>query len=200
MRADEVDLLIVPGWANSDPDHWQSRWEGRLKTARRVIMPDFDRPALADWVDALVAATQAATRPVVFVAHSCGVLAVAQAAPQFRRSVIGAMLVAPPDLGDNPHVGAFLRRAGSGVAAPVGFDEAPKERLPFPSLVIASRNDPFCAFARAEEMARDWGSAFVDAGEAGHLNAEAGYGPWPEGALRLASFLKSLAPEIKTVH
>ncbi|HYD14828.1 MAG TPA: alpha/beta hydrolase, partial [Hyphomicrobium sp.] len=36
MKTSDVDILIVPGWSSSGPDHWQSRWERTLKTARRV--------------------------------------------------------------------------------------------------------------------------------------------------------------------
>ena len=53
--------------------------------------------------------------------------------------------------------------------------------LPFPTIVAASRNDPFVAFRRALDMARSWGAELVDIGEAGHINSSAGYGEWPEG-------------------
>ena len=34
MKTADVDILIVPGWQDSGPDHWQSRWERSLKTAK----------------------------------------------------------------------------------------------------------------------------------------------------------------------
>ena len=58
------------------------------------------------------------------------------------------------------------------------FGPYPRDPLPFPSIVIASRNDPFCDFDVAEDIAAAWGSLFIDAGQAGHLNSESGYGPW----------------------
>ena len=193
MRISDVDLLIVPGWMNSSPDHWQSRWEAKLSTARRVAMPDFDRPVLNDWVGALISAVRIATRPVVFVAHSCGATAIAHAAPHLPADkVIGAMLVTPPDRLSGPAINAFILEHGNGVRAPQGFDPAPLQSLPFPSLLVASRNDPFCSFDRAEELAAAWKSTFIDAGEAGHINAASGYGPWPDGALRLANFMQGL--------
>ena len=67
-----------------------------------------------------------------------------------------------------------------------------REPLPFPSIVIASRNDPFCAFEVAEDIAGAWGSLFIDAGETGHLNADSGFGPWPEGSMTFAKFLTDL--------
>jgi hypothetical protein len=31
------------------------------------------------------------------------------------------------------------------------------------------------------DLADDWGAALVDLGDAGHVNADSGFGPWPEG-------------------
>src|SRR6185312_8314718 len=99
MRTSEIDILIVPGWTNSGPDHWQSRWQRHFKTARRVEQADWDRPLCADWVARLLAAIAATTRPAVIVAHSCGITAVARAAPSLAPGkVAGAFLVAPADL------------------------------------------------------------------------------------------------------
>jgi hypothetical protein len=194
MRTSDVDLLITPGWDDSDADHWQSRWAAKLSTARRIAMPDFARPDCAAWADAIVGAATTAVRPAVFIGHSCGALAIAHAAPKLSFfNVIGAMLVAPPAPLKGAAVDAFVEASGGRCAAPIGFHPAPSERLPFPSVLIASRSDPFCPFEQSEVYARDWGSKLVDAGEAGHINSEAGYGPWPDGAMKLAAFLKSLA-------
>ncbi|MBY0421079.1 MAG: alpha/beta hydrolase [Parvularculaceae bacterium] len=192
MKAEDVDFVIVPGWTDSGPDHWQTRWETRLKTARRAPIPDYDKPERDAWVRAIVASANAASRPVFCVAHSLGCIAVAHAADALKGRVVGAMLVAAPDLGAPEVVDAFLAEAGEGVERPRGFDPTPLAALPFPSLLVASRNDPFCAFSRAEALADAWGSTLVDAGEAGHIHTAAGYGPWPEGAMRLGAFLKSL--------
>ena len=193
MRISDVDLLIVPGWTNSDADHWQSRWESKLSTSRRVMMPDFDRPVCEDWVNALVVSVAMGTRPVFLIAHSCGVTAVAHAAPLLPKNrIAGAMLVAPPDVLEGPAVDAFIRANEPGIAAPKGFDPTPLAPLGFSSMVIASRSDPFCSFTRAAEFARAWGATLIDAGDAGHINTTSGYGPWPDGVLRLAAFLHNL--------
>lgn len=193
MKAEEVDFVFVPGWTNSGPDHWQSRWEGRIRTARRAPIADYDKPDKDAWVDAIVAAAAQSTRPVFLVAHSLGCLAVAHAADEVKGRVIGAMLVAVPDAAETAAFERYRKEAGEGVALPRGFDPTPTAPLPFPSLLVASRNDPFCAFERAEALAVAWGSTLIDAGEAGHIHTAAGYGPWPEGAMRLGVFLKSLA-------
>lgn len=182
MKAKEADILIVPGYTNSGPDHWQSRWEAKLSTARRVEQDAWSKPVLSDWKARLVAAVNAAERPVVLVAHSLGVATAVQAVGEFEKPVVGAFFVAPPDVA-NPEVRPRHLMT---------FGPYPRDPLPFPSITVASRNDPFCAFDVAEDIAGAWGSLFIDAGEAGHLNAEAGFGPWPEGTLTFAKFVSQI--------
>lgn len=45
------------------------------------------------------------------------------------------------------------------------------------SVVIASENDPWLTFPDAEAMAARWRSTFVNLGEAGHVNVDAGAVP-----------------------
>jgi predicted alpha/beta hydrolase family esterase len=182
MRTADADILLVPGLGGSGPDHWQSRWDAKLPTARFVAQSDFDRPDLKAWRERLIEEISRAERPVVLVAHSLGVLAVAHAAPLLRDlGVRGAFLVAPP----SPEVVATL---------PVDpdFAAAPMEPLPFPSLIVASRDDPYAPYAESERLAGTLGAELADAGNSGHINAESGHGPWPEGLMRFAGFMKGL--------
>jgi uncharacterized protein len=119
------------------------------------------------------------TRPVILMAHSLGVLAVVHAAPHLPKSVKGAFLVAP--LSET----AVLDIADIDIK----FAHVPRDPLPFPSVLIASNSDLLCPILEAEEWAYAWGSAFTDAGDAGHLDMDSGHGPWPEGLMRFASFL-----------
>ena len=95
-------VLIVPGLNNSGPDHWQSRWERQRGDGQRVDLGMWERPHRNTWVNKLNLAIRAADRPVILVAHSLGCLAVAWWAqleqPQPGGPVIGALLVAPPDV------------------------------------------------------------------------------------------------------
>lgn len=187
MRSTDVDILIVPGWGNSGPDHWQTRWQDKLSTARRVEQPDWEKPDRDIWVNNVIAAANAAPRPVVLLAHSIGVAAAVHAAGRLSpHRVIGAFLVAPPSE-------AFA----SGEAALATFAPYPKERLPFPSVLVASRNDLICDFDAATILAVTWGARLADAGEAGHINTASGHGPWPEGIMRFAGFLKGLSAPAK---
>jgi predicted alpha/beta hydrolase family esterase len=130
---------------------------------------------------AIVEACERAERPVVLVAHSLGVTTVAHAAPHLPPGVVrGAFLVAPPaDEG--------LIAAGVSEFAPT-----PSAPLPFESLLVASRNDPYGPYSFAETKALQWGSRLATAGEAGHINADSGHGPWPEGLLQFAGFIRGL--------
>ena len=182
MKVKDADILIIPGYTNSGPGHWQSRWQDRLSTARRVEQAEWSKPVRDDWVANVVQAIDQSERPVVLVAHSLGVPTAIHAAREAARPVAGAFFVAPPDVA-NPAIRPKHLMT---------FGPYPREKLVFPSMTIASRNDPFCPFEVAQDIAGAWGSLFIDAGEAGHISAESGHGPWPEGSMTFANFLTRL--------
>lgn len=192
MKTSDVDILIVPGWSSSGPDHWQSRWEHALKTARRVEQDNWIAPDREAWVGRIIETVVQSSRPVVLVAHSLGVAAVAHMAQRIPKGFLsGAFLVAPADV-DNADAwpateGLHLNPGAS------GFAPLPLDPLPFPSVMIASSNDPYCGLDRARALAEAWGSTLVEAGDAGHINGASGHGPWPEGVLRFGAFLSTLA-------
>lgn len=162
-------VLIVPGYLNSGPGHWQSLWEASMG-AMRVEMPNWAFPRRSAWVEALDQAIAKAGEPPILVAHSLGCLAVAHWAREGSHEVVGALLVAPSDA------------ERSDAPDPIrGFAPIPKSRLPFPSLLVAAEDDPWLAPARAKDLARFWGSRLRMLPTGGHLNQESGYGPWPAG-------------------
>lgn len=182
-RAVDVDILMVPGWTNSGPEHWQSRWEQRLSSARRVEQPDWARPRKDVWVANIVKAVDAARQPVVLVAHSLGVIACLHALPFVKPGdVIGAFLVAP--------IGETTIETEEAIDH--AFLPIPRGRISVPAVVVASHDDPHAPFLTSEELAYGWGAELVDAGHAGHINTASGYGPWPEGLMKFAGFLQKL--------
>lgn len=182
MKAKDADILIVPGYGNSGPHHWQTRWQSRIPSARRVEQTNWLKPVLEEWVETLVRSANKAEKPIVLVGHSLGVPTIIHAIPQIRAKIAGAFLVAPPDVADpNIRPKHFMT-----------FGPYPRERLPFPTLLVASRNDHYGTYEAAEELAEAWGALLLDAGEAGHINTDAGYGPWPEGSLAFAHFMAKL--------
>jgi predicted alpha/beta hydrolase family esterase len=171
---DRPTVLILPGWKGSGPGHWQTIWQRARPELRRVEQASWTEPVLGDWADALEKAVRAAPAPVLLVAHSlaCALVAHWARAGSVAR-VAGALLVAPADV-DDPSLGT-----------PRTFSPMPLERLPFPSWIVGSRDDPFAAFERAEAFAAAWGGQLLDAGRSGHVNVESGHGPWPRGATLL---------------
>src|ERR1700712_5683249 len=167
-------ILTVPGLGGSGPSHWQSLWEQSRPDTVRVELGMWNTPHRNAWVTKLDQAIRSAQAPVILAAHSLGCLAVAWWAELTRQPyawpVAGALLVAPADV-DRPEAQAEL----------AGFGPTPISPLPFPSIVVASSDDPWIAIERAHSLAVGWGSHFVDAGAQGHLNAASGIGWGAEG-------------------
>lgn len=182
-------ILLVPGLFGSGPDHWQTRWEQQHPECSRVELGRWDEPHRNTWINNLNLAIRQAGRPVVLVAHSLGCLAAAWWARYTQRDeeqpVIGALMVAPPEVDFFPLDERISR-----------FAPTPTEKLPFPTRLIASRNDPWIGFHTAQALARRWGSRFVDAGACGHINAESGLGDWSFGRDQLAALLRDDLPGV----
>ena len=194
-------VLLLPGWHNSGPTHWQSLWAKQHGYAR-VAQHDWERPLRGDWMAQLEIAVLAATEPsansdaparVVLVAHSLGchlVAAWAAHSPHAHR-VHAALLVAPPDL-SQPALQHVLHSWRPPVRA----------TLPFPSVVLASQDDPYGALSHAQALSRDWGARCVDMCRGGHLNADSSLGDWPEGHAWLESLISSVqtTPSQRLAH
>jgi len=163
-------VLVLPGLYNSGPEHWQTLWERRHPGLTRVLQDEWDRPRCADWVARLDTAI-AAHPDSVLVAHSSACALVAHwAASGSAGRVKAALLVGPSD-----------PEATSYPAGPTGFGPMPMHPLPFPSVVVASDDDPYVTLARARQFAAAWGSRLVTVAGAGHLNSASGLGEWASG-------------------
>lgn len=166
----DVAILTVPGLHGSGPGHWQTRWEHRFADWRRVEQNDWSTPDLPRWSVRVgetireVLVNRPRNHRVVLVAHSFGCLASLHWATQARDQVAGILLVAPAD--------------------PDKFgvrDLLPQRALPFPAVLVASRNDPWMPQGNAIDWGARWGVEFVDAGQAGHINADSNLGEWDAG-------------------
>ena len=164
------NVLILPGWQNSGPDHWQSHWE-RAHGYTRVEQHDWMRPLRGDWIARLEEVLLGCSEAAVLVAHSLACIQVAAWAAHSRHTprVKAALLVAPPDTNRDD-----LRQMLP------GWSPVPLQRLPFPSVLIASDDDPFCGPQRAQQLAEAWGARLIAVGEGGHLNAESRLLDWPQ--------------------
>jgi hypothetical protein len=156
--------LIVPGLNSSGAAHWQTWFESQIPDAIRVIQGDWKRANLSEWSSRVRREISRRPGPILIAAHSFGALAAVQAAEDYRERIVGALLVAPAD----------PEKFGVTHVLPAG-------PLGFPATIVASSNDPWLRFDRATDLAIQWGADLVALGNAGHVNAEAGYGPWPLG-------------------
>ncbi len=172
-------VLILPGYNGSGPDHWQTAWEATRTDCQRVEQASWHDPDPDSWSSVLEAMVIAAPAPVIIVAHSLGCAAVAHwAARGSIHAIAGALLVAPCDVA-RPGLPEAIRR----------FAPMPALALPFRSTLVASSNDSYATIERSRCFARDWGSAFVDAGALGHINAASGLGDWAFGQVLLDALI-----------
>lgn len=175
---DALRVLVLPGWLNSGPSHWQSRWE-TLHGFQRVLQADWQWPRRGDWMAQLedvLLADEDRPRPTLLVAHSlgCHLVAAWAAHSQNTAQVQGALLVAPPDT-ERDDMPPQLHN----------WRPMPRQRLPFLATVLYSDDDPYCSTERALGLARSWGAAAHSVGAAGHINGDSGLGDWPAGLARL---------------
>ncbi len=178
----DVRILLLPGWLDSDAGHWQSRWEA-LHGDVRVQQADWLWPKRGDWMARLDEVLLENERPAVLVAHSlgCQLVAAWAAHSQHTARVQGALLVAPPDTerDDMP---------------PNLFSWRPivRQRLPFAAVVATSSDDPFCSAERGAQFAVEWGAEHRVIGAAGHVNTETGLGDWPVGRAWVNTLVRSV--------
>jgi len=173
------NILILPGWQNSTEGHWQTEWE-QAYGYRRVEQHDWFTPKRGDWTARLEEVVVDTPSPVVLAAHSLGCILVAwwAAHSQNAHKVQGALLVAPGDV-EVPETADLIP----------GWTPIAAQPLPFPAIVAASSDDPYCTPARARALAAQWGARFADIGAHGHVNAASGLGLWPEGHALLQSLM-----------
>ncbi len=173
------NVLVLPGWQGSGPQHWQSLWQ-ISQGFQRVDQHDWQRPLRGDWIARLEDVVLSTDEPVVLVAHSLGCVLVAAWASHTRNAhrVKAALLVAPGDV---------EREALRPVLT--SWSPIALQPLPFTSTLVASQDDPYCSFERAQSFAVAWGSTLTDAGAVGHINADSGLGDWPQGQALLNALI-----------
>jgi len=177
----ETAYLIVPGLGNSGEKHWQSLWEKKFDNFYRVQQSQWENPYCCDWIHTIEKHVEKLQDKQLFiVAHSLGCIAVAHWAQQTKLNVNGVFLVAPPDI-------AIIQKYDLAK----GFTSVPHSKLPFESVLIASTNDSFAKIEVAQQYASYWESTFVNVGAKGHINAESGFGEWPQGLAILNQFVEA---------
>jgi predicted alpha/beta hydrolase family esterase len=157
-----MDVLILHGYLGNSPEHWQTWLAGRLEGARYPELPDPEHPRLDAWLEALDALRPKDEHLVVCHSLSC-LLWLHHLARGGRPA--RALLVAPPCAVVGPEIASFF-------PAPTDVAHAPGSRL------VCSDDDPFCPEGNGARYAHGLPVDLLTG--QGHLNATAGYGPWPE--------------------
>lgn len=197
-----MQTLILPGWQNSGPDHWQSLWEAE-HGYQRVMQHDWMHPLRGDWIthleDHLLLISEQPAHEIQRLETQNGsknttTTAASPVKPDPQKILLVAhslgchLIAAWAALSKNTHLvqGALL------VAPPdashpqlpyqlKSWQPAVLNPLPFKSICVISSNDPFCAAAPGRALAAAWGSELIELGDKGHINAESGLGDWPQG-------------------
>jgi uncharacterized protein len=173
-----TNYFIVPGLGNSGPAHWQTFFENSVPNFKRINQAEWEAPECGDWIIAIekvIAGYDPAT--VILIGHSLGCTAIAHWAAKYPKKIKGALLVAPSDI-----------ESVSYTFPATGFSPIPLASIPFKTIVVASTNDQWVSFERAKFFATSWQSSFINIGDAGHINADAGFGQWPAGLELLKTF------------
>src|SRR4051812_43505832 len=179
----ETNLLILPGLGNSGDKHWQTFWHKKFENSTRLVQDNWDEPVREEWLERLNEEVAKLDKPTILVAHSLAVSLVNHwAASNINKNIVGALLVAPADVDSSQHTPEIIRN----------FAPMPISKLPFPSIVVASENDPYASFERKQYFAEMWGSDFVNVGKKGHINSDSDLKYWEEGQEILSQLIKKI--------
>jgi predicted alpha/beta hydrolase family esterase len=163
-----ANVLLFPGLETPD---WMQHWTA-LNPDFTLLYPldEVQEDSREEWVEFLDDCIRECPKPPIVVAHSLAVSTLVWWAREFGLPLKAALLVGALDH-DSP-------TAPQGIT---GFVPLPLEQLNFPSVLVGSRNDPFCAFERAGQFAAAWGSQFIDGGYCGHWRQEDNIADWSSG-------------------
>ncbi len=179
----EPQLLILPGLGNSGEKHWQTFWHKKFENSIRLVQDNWDEPIREEWLERLNEEVSKLEKPTILVAHSLAVsLVLHWAASNSNKNIVGALLVAPADVDSPQHTPDIIRN----------FSPMPIYKLPFPSILVASENDPYASFERKQYFATQWGSEFVNVGQKGHINSDSDLKYWEEGQLILQQLIDKI--------
>ncbi len=126
------------------------------------------------------------THSITLAAHSlgCHLVAAWAAVSTHTHAIRGALLVAPPDLGQTdlpPELHSWRK-------------QAPMAKLPFSATCVISSNDPFASATAGQAMAAAWGAQCISAGPLGHINGDSGLGAWHTGRALLEALASNNNP------
>ncbi|MDT8311513.1 MAG: alpha/beta fold hydrolase [Methylophaga sp.] len=184
-------ILTVPGFHGSDAAHWQSWLEKEFAGSERLTGVNWESPNLYAWAETLEKQIDSKAEQVILVAHSFGCLVSAVMASWRPEKVAGVILVAPA-APERFSLEGPIELGQKNIANIVS--SLPDQRLNTLGVLVASENDPWMPAVQADQLSRDWSLAFYNAGQAGHINSESGYGEWPLVKDFVSAMLEAVEP------
>jgi serine hydrolase len=164
-------FLILHGLEASGPGHWQTWLAARLRANNERVaypdLPDADLPSLHAWRAALQGELEAVPEgELIVLCHSLACLLwlhqVADGGAQADR----VLLAAPPS-------------ESAGVTQIAGFFPVPLPALGQGARLVCGDDDPYCPEGADTLYGEPLGIPVDVIPGGGHLNPDAGYGPWP---------------------
>ncbi|MFM2486353.1 RBBP9/YdeN family alpha/beta hydrolase [Celerinatantimonas yamalensis] len=174
-------FLLVPGLGNSSEEHWQSYWHQQFPDWLRITQKNWKTPDIHGWGSAIKRSLSLLDEPqkIILIGHSFGALASLCYSFEYPEQIAMVVVVAPA----NP--------------AKFEVDDALHMTPLVPVLMFASHNDVLMDWDNAEKWAHIWQAHRVDMGDAGHINAESGFGKWPWGLNYIRDYLmQTLSPSL----
>jgi predicted alpha/beta hydrolase family esterase len=167
--------LILHGYLGSGPGHWQTWLAGRLRSGEASVyypdLPDADSPQLRSWLEALEGELDSIAEPPVVICHSLACLLWLHHAAAGGKPASRVLLAAPPSQAGAPDVlASFFPVVLDGAALAASAPEGVR--------IVASDDDPYCPEGAAALYGEPLGLPTDVLDGCGHLNPEAGYGPW----------------------
>ncbi len=148
-------FIILHGIGGSPPGHWQHWLATELKSRGHLVHFPARRKTL--------------------IAHSLGALLWLNYAGRANAiPVERVLLVAPPDVD-------FIRASGRVAAFPTGKPfPIPSHLRPREAVLACSESDPYCPGGAHRHWDESWHlKPVIFPSEAGHINLDSGFGPWP---------------------
>jgi len=165
-------VLLLHGWGGSCSPHWQSWLAGEIAkdygTVSFFKFSNFDNPSLERWKQELKKELDE-FKPDIVICHSlANTLWFHLCNDDDMKEVKKLFLVAPPSMK------CEIEELRSFFPVEVPTDTKAKE-----TLLITSTNDPYMTMDEAKELQEKLGVTMEVLENAGHINADSGFGEWP---------------------
>ena len=140
------DIVFVPGYGNSTNGHWQALWHKEFQNSYWVEQNDWANPNCDEWVEAHNLLIQSIEGPVLLVTHSLGGSTIIEWSEKYSANISGVFIVAVPDV-----------QSVNFPQAVSEYQTPPLEKLPLPSLVLASMDDAYSTVDKTAYFAKTGG-------------------------------------------